>query len=88
MEKLDVRNTDAAPCKELGNGGQVLEPKEDRIGTGGDTHVGEQRNRGCDTDAEVRNTSLRALEKELRSLVILSNGEEITGTSVQEGVGR
>lgn len=55
--ELDVRDGDAGPCEQAGNGGQVLKPLEHLRGTGRATHVGQEGD-GCrDQHANVGDTS-------------------------------
>jgi hypothetical protein len=88
MVESDVSNADGAPGEALSDGCQFLEPLEDLIGASRHAHVREQRNRSGYSNAVIRYTGLGALEKESRSLMILSDGEEVTGTCIQEGIGR
>lgn len=85
--EANVRNADGNPGEEGGNGGQVLEPGEDGVGAGRAGHVGEETDRGGDGNAPVGDTSLGTPEEEARSLTVLGQSVQVTGTSVQEGVG-
>lgn len=87
LAELDVGDQDADPGEEVGDGGQVLEPVEDVVCAGGDTHVGEQRDGGRDCDTPVWNAALGASEQELGCLLVLSQGEQVTGSGVEESVG-
>lgn len=84
--EAEVGDADGAPGEELGNGGEVLEPLEDDGGTLGDGEVGEEGDGGGDEDGVVWDTTLGTLQEELRSLLVLGDTEEVTGTGVQEGV--
>ncbi|KAM5489732.1 hypothetical protein MaudMau93_003098 [Microsporum audouinii] len=48
--EADVRNQNADPVEEGGNGGEVLEPDEDLRRAGGGGHEGEERDGGSHTD--------------------------------------
>ena len=53
-----------------------------------DREICEKRDRGCNSNTDVRNAFLAATEKNLRSLLVLSDSEEVPRSSVQESVGR
>ena len=57
--KLNVGNRDAYPGEEIGDRCQVLEPRE-RLGGSAlaTTQVGQERDRDCDHNTVVRNTTL------------------------------
>lgn len=76
----------SAPSEERGDCGQVLEPPEHLVGTSADTHVCEQGDGGRDCDSIDRYTLLVAPKKELGSLAVLGNTEEITRSGVQESI--
>jgi len=87
LAEAEVGNTDGAPCEQLRNGGQVDEPVEDEVGAARDGEEGEEGD-GCrDGNAPVWNTVPAALEEDLGCLVELGNAEEVTGASVEEGIG-
>jgi len=85
--ELDVGNANADPGEHVGCGNQVGEPLEDVGTTTRDGHVGQPGDGGSDCDAVVWDTTLVALQQESWSLTLLSHCEEITRSSVQEGVG-
>ena len=62
LAKARVCKEDGAPCETLSDGGQVLKPEEYRVGASGNTHVCDEGEGRCDTDAIVRDTILGALE--------------------------
>ena len=86
LAEANVRDTDAAPSKKLGDGGKILEPQEHLVCTSRNTHVCEERNRGCNGHAIVRHTRFGTFQEEPRRLLVLSNSEKITGSRIQEGV--
>lgn len=69
----EVGEDDRVPREELGNSSQILEPKEDLVGTSGNRHEGDQRDGGGDQNTPVRNTIPGAFEKEPGSLLVLRN---------------
>jgi len=87
LAEAKVGDTDGAPCEQLRNGGQIDEPVEDEVGAARDGEEGEEGDGCCDGNAPVWDTVFAALEKDLRCLVELGNAEEVTGASVEEGIG-
>jgi len=87
LAELDVCDQDVDPGDEVGNGAQVLEPVEDGAGTGAHAHVGKKRDGSGDKDGVVRDTALGTLEEDLGCLTVLGQGEEVTRTTEQEGIG-
>jgi len=89
LVELEICDTDRAPGEERSDGGQVLEPVEDnRWPTRFDGQICEESNRGCDEHAVIRDTGLAASEKEARGLFVLSEGEQVTRSGIQECIGR
>ena len=83
-----VGEENAAPGDQLRDRSQVLEPDEDVVGAGRNTHEREQRDGQSDEDAVDRDTALRALEQEARSVAVLCDSEEITRARIQESIAR
>lgn len=88
LAELDEGDADGHPCEEVGNGGEVLEPAEDIGCTAGHGHESDEGDGGSHHDGVVWDTGTGALEEELRGLLVLRQGEEVTRTGVEEGVGR
>lgn len=84
--EADVCKANTGPGEALRDGGEILEPGEDKVGAGAQTHEGEEGDGGGNGDAVVGNTRLGALEEEARGLAELGNTEEVTGAGVQEGI--
>lgn len=88
LAEAEVGDEDGAPGEELGDGGEVHHPVEDLGGAGADAHVGEEGDGGGDGDAVVGHARGRALEEELRRLLVLGDAEEVARAGEEEGVGR
>lgn len=86
LVEADECNADTAPGEQVGGGDKTGEPVEDLSRAGSDGQVGKDRDSAGDADAVNWDTTLCALEEELRSLASLGKSIEITGTGVEESV--
>jgi len=87
--ELDVGPANGAPGKEGGDGGQVLEPREDESwSTRSDRQICQERNKGCAEHTPVWYSISGAPKEEPWGLSILCKGKEIAGSGVQECVCR
>lgn len=68
----DIGNADRAPCEQARNSRQVQEPSK-RVGStaGAAAQVCDERKKRREQDTPVRHTALRAIQKHLRSLLVL-----------------
>jgi len=87
IAETEIGDTDGDPCEKLGNGDEILEPSEGNLGSVADGHICEEGDGCCEGDGVDWDTGLCALEEDLWSLSVLCYTEEITGSSVEEGVG-
>jgi len=88
FSEVQISHTDGYPCEKLGNGDQVLEPIEDNLGSTSARKKCEKADNSCNGDSVNWNTLFGTLEEDGWGLSVLSDTEEITGSSVQESIGR
>lgn len=87
ITESEIGDADGDPCEKLGNGDEILEPSEGNLGSVADSHVCEERYGCCEGHGVDWNTGLCAFEEDLWGLSVLGYTEEITRSSVEEGVG-
>lgn len=88
LAELNVRDADADPGEQVGQGHECLEVGEGGRAAGRNAEVGQERDRRRHGDGVIGDTGPRALEEDLWCLAVLSKGEEVARAGVQEGVGR
>ena len=89
LVELNIGQADRAPCEKGGDGDQILEPSENGCrATGSNGQVCQAGDGGRDCDTPVWDTSVATAKEESWSLFVLGKSEEVTGSGVEESVGR